>query len=147
MAFQHRMQAILRIRQNERDLQQQSVVAARDCHALLVAEQGRLAKDRVAILKTLRRLNDGEGLDVGQVLNLRRHAEQLVQELAISQANIVKAEADLRSCLAHLVVASQSVRVLERLVERQTAEHEASVAKAAAREFDDVTISNWLRAS
>ena len=86
-------------------------------------------------------MNEGDGLDVRQVLNLQRHGEQLGQEMSLLQVTVAQAAEHVETCFAELVKASQTVRAIEILVERQVADDEAVLERTAARDFDDVVTS------
>jgi flagellar export protein FliJ len=147
MAVHHRLQVVLRIYRSQRDLRQQSVVAARDYHAKIVAEQNRLVEERQSLICDLRNLNGAYGLDVGKILNLQRHAEQLGQELQKSESAVAETAERVSASLAELLIADQSVRAIERLIERQAAADELTQEISAIREFDDVVASQFWQAS
>jgi len=134
MAFHFRLQTVLKVRQRERDLQQQSVARARACHAKCVADRELIASDRTIVMDELRRFNEGETWTLDQVLHRQRHAEQLGQALELAEVTVVESSSQLQNSLERLVIANQSVQALERLAERQFAEYQDFQAKSAARE-------------
>jgi flagellar export protein FliJ len=142
MVFQFRLQAVLRVRQHERETQRQAVAAARACEAEQTAARDLLVDERADVIRELRQINDGEGWTIGQVIDRRRHAEQLGQLLSQAGLTIVAARSRVASSLQHLIAADQSVKVLERLAERQRIEFQQSQARSEAREFDDILNSN-----
>jgi len=134
MSFHFRLQTVLKVRQRERDVQQQLVAKARTVHAKCIADRNLLASHRETVIGELRSLNEQEAWSLDQVLHRQRHAEQLGHALAIAEATVVDASFQLESGIERLVIADQSVRALERLAERQFAEYQDRKTKSAARE-------------
>jgi flagellar export protein FliJ len=146
MSFQFRLQAILRVRQHERDVYQQAAQTARQCHADRITEQANQQEDRTSVLNELRNFNEGHSWDIDQVAERQRHAEQLRQSLVMADVAIAEAKSHLQTCLNRLVAADQAVKVLERLMDRQFAEHQILQAKIAANDFDDMATAAYLSA-
>ena len=133
MRFQFRLRSVLELRQRERDRKQQSVADARARLAKQITERDRLHDLRSAVIEDLRVMKSGGPWHVDQTILLQHHADHLGAEFALAEAAIIKGQADLETSLTLLVAANRSVRALEKLAERQFAEHQASLAKSAAR--------------
>lgn len=131
----------MKLREHERDLQQQRVAAARIWHAELIAERDELANQRASVLAELRAMNEGTSLSVTQVIHRQRHAEQLGKALVVAETAVVEATSQVKSNLNRLILADQAVRGLELLAERQLAEYQKSQAKIAIQEYDDFAMS------
>lgn len=133
MRFQFGLQSVLALRQRETDLHQQSVMKARAHLEAQIRDLENLAKLRRATIDELRMMNDGGSCEVGQVIDRLRHAGQLNEELALAEAMVRTAEADLDLRRHKLLAAKQSVQALEKLAERQFVQHQKSLARSAAR--------------
>jgi flagellar export protein FliJ len=145
MAFPHRFESMRQIRKKENDLQQQAVRLARERYACLVAERDRLAAHRATLLIGLREITTAESIDVVQVLNLQRHAEQVATELRGLDSAIVEAVARMDACLDELLSTNQSLRVLERLIDRQEAEQKSLEDRSMNRDIDEITTALFRR--
>ncbi len=143
MSFQFRLQSVLKLRQHERDVQRQLFAAASDLRTAKIAERNWLMEDRIAVLNELRSMNDDHSWPVAQVVHRQRHAEQLLRELAIAEADVVEADAQLEICLNRLILADRAVRGLERLEERQLADYQITQARIESQEFDDIAMSQF----
>ena len=127
MSFQFRLHSVLKLRQQQRDVERQSVALAKLVHAENVAKQSELTSIRRAAIDELRVCNDGDAWKADWVASRQRHAEQLQEALVLAEAAVAEAESQLQWKLKRLVASNQAVRVLEQLCERQYSEFQKRV--------------------
>jgi hypothetical protein len=130
MGFQFRLKAVLAIRLRERELKQRSVAVARADLAKQLMNRDRLHGVRITAMSELRMMNDGANWNADQAIVRQRHVDQLANELVAAEAAIAKGQMDLQECLAQLLAADQSVRMLEKLQDKRSAEYEEFLAKS-----------------
>lgn len=124
MPFQFRLQAVLNLRQQQRDLCQLSVANARETHDRCVERLNNLASHRQAVMEDLRRMNDEAQWTTDLVMHHQRHASQLGEAIKLATTAIAEALSQLRSCREQLLAADQAVRALEKLAERRFADYQ-----------------------
>ncbi len=137
MTFQFRLQAVLTIRRRERDLLKPYLAIASESYAICVAERDSLVKQRSSVTSEIRRNNDETQWSLDQIIDRQRHSDQLGEAVANADVAVEVAAARLEDCRKQLIAADQSVRILEKLSERQFAEFQTGEAKSAAHELDD----------
>ena len=137
MTLIFRLECILRMRLQERSIQQQAVASASGDVADQRASRDRIAERRGAVIQEIRVLNDGLQWKVDQVAPHHCQIEQLARELLGAEAQISAAEATLRHAMKQLLLADQSVRALEKLAERQMRIHGKRRSAIEAHETDD----------
>lgn len=133
--FQFTLQSLLRIRQQERDLQRQSTADFRRSHDRYVAERDELIFARNQVLNELRRMNQGPALEATQVLQRHQHAEQLGIAISLADKSVSRAANALEESIGRLIIADQSVRALEQLKDRKQVEFRTRQDKAATHDF------------
>lgn len=133
--FQFTLQALLRIRNQERDLQRQSTADVQVAHDRSVAERDELIFARNQVLKELRGMNEGQAWEATQVLKRQQHAEQLGIAIALADATVSRAAKALQESVGRLIVADQSVRALEQLKDRKQIEYRLRQDKADVHDF------------
>ena len=139
MAFQFRLQSVLKVRQQDRDLQRQTVMTARRVVADAFSKRDQLAKARDAVINDIRSLNAGEEWDQQKIAQARRYADDLAFAISEAEADIAMATSKLDASIRGLVLADQAAQSLERLAESQIAEFRGRQRKLEEQELQDVT--------
>lgn len=137
MAMEFRLQSVLKIRQQARDLLQQAVLTRRADHAKALQNRDSLAKLRSTIIDELRCLNENPDWDVAAVSQRQQYAEELTDALFKADLAIDIALTELDSFLQKLVSADQAVKSLELLNEKQIAESRTFQSKRNDRDVED----------
>ena len=145
MAFQSPLQAVLKVRQFERDVLQQSVATARQAVSIRLAERDTILIERESVLNELRARNDADIWDLSEVIQRQQHATLLASHLKTAVAGLTEAEDHLSRCLEQLLAADQAVQVIERLFERRVEDYRLSQDRIQMREFDDA--ASWAHIS
>ena len=137
MAMEFRLQSVLKIRQQARDLLQKAVLTRRADHAKALQDRDALGKLRATIIDELRCLNENPDWDVAAVSQRQQYAEDLADALIKADLAIDFAFNELDSSLQKLVSADQAVRALELLKEKQIAESRTFQSKRNDRDIED----------
>lgn len=141
-----RLQAILDLRQRERDRFAAAVTDARAQHACCLDVQTRVGLARNELMDELRSLNESAGWTVSQVVDRRQHLEQLRYEFEDAARVVADAKTQLSLRMEELLKAEQAFRGLERLAEKHAQAEDLRAAKRSNAEMDDATMSRWCRA-
>jgi flagellar export protein FliJ len=138
-----RLETVLRLRQQIRDVQQQVFAAAQGAYSQKVGERNRLQESRSAVIAELRELNESAAWDLEKVSQRSRYADDLAQQAAAAEAAVAVAAILVDSSRQTLLAADQSAKSLERLADRQHQDELARMQKNEAAELDDLVNSRW----
>ncbi len=138
-----RLESVLRLRQQIRQVQQQAFSAAQEAYCQTVAERIQLRESRSAVIAELRELNQGAQWDLEKVSQRSRYADELAQQAETSDAAVAAASILVDSSRQTLVAADQSAKSLERLADRHHREEFARIQKQESAELDDLVHSRW----
>ncbi len=135
--FKFRLQTLLNYRCRRRDECREALAKVLMRAAELEAEQERMTQLRIDQLQHLRELNNAAELNIDAAAARRFYVGQITAALSQlgRQREMVAAEIDL--CRQTLVEADRDVQVLERLSEKQQAEHEFTLARAGQLELEE----------
>jgi flagellar export protein FliJ len=138
-----RLESVLRLRQQIRQVQQQAFSAAQEAYCQTVAERNQLRESRSAVIAELRELNQDDQWDLEKVSQRSRYADELAQQAETSDAAVAAASILVDSSRQTLVAADQSAKSLERLADRHHWEEFARIQKQESAELDDFVNSRW----
>ena len=137
MAVPFRLDAVLRIRESERDACRLALVEAQRIEAELTGAHRRVTADREAVLQELRSMQQQEAWSAERVAAWQQHAEQLSTKLkAIEYEQMAVAELIARKRQS-LIEADTAVKALEKLAGRHASEQQRADEASAERDRDD----------
>lgn len=137
MAVPFRLDAVLRIRESERDVCRLSLAEAQRTEAALIVAHQQVTSDRESALQELRTMQQQEAWSADRVAAWQQHAELLstkLKAIECEQATI----AELITCKRQsLIEADTAVKALEKLAGRHATEQQRADEASAERERDD----------
>jgi len=137
MAVPFRFDAVLRIRETERDKCRMSLAQSQQREAELIAERTRIGEERQAVLDELRLMSDGSGISAERMLARHQHAEHLSVELVQIDEARKEVAATIAQCRAALLEADTAVKALEKLAGRHHEEQRRIDLVNDERDRDD----------
>jgi flagellar export protein FliJ len=149
--FRFRLATVLRLRNAARDERRSELGRALRAAEVLREQQGKVAAELVENQDAARRLMQQQaassaGVNVDSLLNTNRHALVLKAQLAQLGKQQQQIAAEIAKRQAALVEADRDVRVLEKLQEKQQAEHEQRSLALEQRELDEIAVLHAFRA-
>lgn len=136
--FHFRLTALQRIRESHRDELRSKLAEAYQAETLL-NEQAQAVHDKEkSLLQQHRNILAGNETDVNRLLDVQRYATVLKGQLITLQNQAKMLNAEIEKRRRAVVEADQQVRVLEKLHERQLAEHKSQVLRAEAKVLDEI---------
>jgi flagellar protein FliJ len=145
MNFRFRLATLLRLRIAERDERRSDLAKAISAAEILRREHQSLDAERKENLTRLRRLAGPGGGNVDAMIQGHRYEAVLKArstQLAAQQSHVER-EVERRRMV--LVEADRQVRVLEKLRQRQAAEHQKRADKLEAGRLDEVAALSYVR--
>ena len=138
MSVPFRFDAVLKIRETERDVRRQAFAKEQARESTLLVERDRIADERLRALNELRALQATNVWTAEQVLARQQHAEHLSRELAGAETALSEASGQLTLRRQELLEADIAVKGLEKLSQRhQSAQSKAEQANDE-RDRDDL---------
>jgi flagellar FliJ protein len=143
--FHFRLATLLRLRLADRDARRAELARAQRAEDMLVAQSAELDGERLALRGRDESLRSPGEADIDALL--RGHRYELIvrsqQAQVAQQLAQVRAELDRRR--QALVEADREVRILEKLRERQEAEHTARESRLEQKEIDELATIGFGR--
>lgn len=141
--FEFTLQTALDLRTREEERAQGILASARGEVSRRRADLDRTRERHDALLASLRGNGDPVRVTValGRIEHEHRVLAELRRRLAEQRGRLREAEQEMERRRAELVAASQARRTLERLAEKQAAEHRRGEALAEQRELNEAAIS------
>ena len=136
--FNYRLKTLHKLREIHRDEMQAKLTEATQAQVLLQQEIENVRQEANNLEASHRNLLSHSQADINQLLEFQRYLSVLRAQEAtmLGQAEILEAESQRRR--QTLVEASRDVRVLEKLRERQLAEHKKDELRAETKELDEI---------
>ena len=138
MSVPFRFDTVLKIRETERDVKRQAFMLGQDRETTLRSDRDRIADERLHALDELRTLQATSGWTAEQALARQQHAKQLARELAIAEAALSEAIAQLALQRLELVEADTAVKALEKLAGRHHSDQTKAEHAQDERDRDDI---------
>ena len=138
MSVPFRFDTVLKIRETERDVKRQAFMLGQDRETTLRSDRDRIADERLHALDELRTLQATSGWTAEQALARQQHAKQLARELAIAEAALSEAIAQLALQRLELVEADTAVKALEKLADRHHSDQTKAEHAQDERDRDDI---------
>lgn len=136
--FQFRLEALLRFRENQRDLVRQQLAQLLSQDENFVAQRDSLLQERVETVQQLAELQRRPQIDVSSAAARRFHAGQLLHQARQVERERQALGEQIVKCRQALVLADQGVKVLEQLQDRQRTEFEAILEQKENRQREEV---------
>lgn len=118
MAFQFRLQSILRLRERDRDQAAQALEQAVRAKQILLDRIDEIEKERRELLEQRGAASMGK-VDIQHILTSQRYEAGLIEQVRGIELNIGKIEIAIQERRAKLVQCEQGVKVLEKLRDGQ----------------------------
>lgn len=135
--FVFQFEALLKVRRHQRDICRQRLADALIRDSDLMARRGRTEAERHFQFEELRALEGGgKNIEVGSSASRRLYAGQLSSDIGRIDSERAGVARELDLCRAALVRADQSVKSLEKLAERQSAEFARNRERSEVRDQD-----------
>lgn len=144
--FTFRLRALQKLREHHRDQCREDLARVLAEDEALVAQRMELETSRVQTLEELQRRLQTQRVDVAYATALRQHVGQLQAQIRQVDRQRAEVAERLEACRQRLVAADQDVKVLEKLEEKQRAEHEQVAEAKSAREREEIwQAGRWTR--
>ena len=138
MSVPFRFDTVLRIRETERDVCQQSFAAEQSRETMLRAERDSIADDRLRALDKLRSLQEGASWTAEQAVAHQQHIEQLALRLTEAEAALSEATTQVTLRRQELLEADFAVKALDKLAERHHVDQSRLTQAKDERDRDDI---------
>jgi flagellar FliJ protein len=136
--FHFRLDAILRLRQEERDRRRQELAAALAAEQLLATELTRLQAERLQLQHYMTQAAAPGQVPVENLLDARRYELVLAGQERHLEEQRKKLAAEIDRRRQALLQADAAVKVLEKLRERRLRQHEQEESRRLARQTDEL---------
>jgi flagellar export protein FliJ len=134
--FAFKLDPLLKLRANQRELCQQSLADVLRRDEELVHKRTATEQDRRAQIDELRSMGGGGGINVDAAVSRRSYAGQLSGNLGQIEAERSSLRRQIESCRQALIRADQAVKSLEKLAEQQQAEFVYAQQRVESRELE-----------
>jgi flagellar export protein FliJ len=143
--FHFKLSSLLTHRERERDRCRQALAAALAAEQVLQRQQQSVDTQRTIQIDELRQLTKREHVDVVRWAARRTHADQLTQEIQALDSRRILAQQHIENARRDLTHADQEVKALEKLAEKQAAEHGLDQDRRLTRELDEASAASFRR--
>lgn len=144
-AFRFRLSTLLRMRLADRDERRSDLAKALAAAEILRREQAALDLEHNENLALLRRLAGPGGGNVDALIQGHRYEAILKAKESQLAAQQVQVEREIERRRQVLVEADRQVHVLEKLQERQAAEHRRQADRLEAKQLDEIAQVGFVR--
>lgn len=144
-AFKFRLQSLQRIREHARDAAKRELAGALQRQAECIERQTDLQYQLQGLEGHMRSAVKQTQLDVDRVMDGHRHQISLQMRLAELDEVISQAGQEVERCRLKLIDADREVKVLEKLHERQLADHNRQLVAAEAKQLDEAASLRAVR--
>ncbi|QDT65647.1 flagellar export protein FliJ [Calycomorphotria hydatis] len=137
MAFRFRLAAVLKWRENRRDLVRQVMSQVLEEESRLQTQIGEFSSQRDEQLEDAKRISSQGAVDVDRVSARRYYASQLAAKATLAERELMTVREQLQACRQALAQADADVKAMEQLKAKQLAEHEKLELDRVEREATD----------
>jgi flagellar FliJ protein len=141
--FQFRLQTLRRIREIHRDEQRGRLATAFEAERILQQQRDALAAEAAEHLENQRRAMREGLIDVNWMLTTQRYQLALEAQSSVLTQQAAKLAEEVERRRVALVEADREVRVLDKLEERQRAQHRIGAVRAETKLLDEVAAVRW----
>lgn len=137
-SFRFRLQAILRLRENERDERRRELGQALQAKQVLEEYERRMAAEWESLNTRLRDCSRAGEVQVDLMLNLRRYQMTVAAQREVLKQQMAQVEEEIERRRERLAEADRQVRVLEMLRERRFEEYRREEDRLETKMLDEV---------
>jgi flagellar export protein FliJ len=137
MSVPFRFDTVLRIRETERDVRQQSFAAEQARESSLRAARDLIVNERTQVQHDLRTLQAGEGWTADQARSLQQHLDLLATRMVEAEQVLQEVAAQVALRRQELLEADIAVKALDKLADRHRATQTRQTLVQEERERDD----------
>lgn len=141
--FKFRLQTLRRIREIYRDEQRGRLATAFEAERILQQQRDALAAEAAEHLENQRRAMREGLIDVNWMLTTQRYQLALEAQSSVLRQQAAKLAEEVERRRVALVEADREVRVLDKLEERQRAQHRIGAVRAETKLLDEVASVRW----
>lgn len=143
--FRYRLATLLKLRERARDERKRQLAEALAAEAALDAREKQLDRQMQQIAQQVRRTAGRGTVDVDRIVQAQRYDAVLKAERQLLDRQRGLLQAELEKRRSALVDATQDVRVLEKLRDRQRARFEREQQRIEIREGDEIALRPYNR--
>ncbi|HEX5106729.1 MAG TPA: flagellar export protein FliJ [Pirellulaceae bacterium] len=143
--FRFRLETLLRLRIGERDERRADLAKALRAEAMLRDERERIGIEQIEIQTAIRQRSAPGSADVDALLRVSRYQAVLKARDQQLEQQLTQVIAEVERRRLVLAEADRQVRVLEKLRERQFADHRQRANRLEIKELDEVAATGHLR--
>ena len=141
--FRFRLQTLRRIREIHRDEQRGRLATAFEAERILQQQRDALTAEAAEHLENQRRAMREGPIDVNWMLTTQRYQLGLEAQSKVLAEQAVRLAEEVERRRVTLVEADREVRVLDKLEERQRAQHKIGAIRAETKLLDEVASVRW----
>jgi flagellar FliJ protein len=144
-AFRFRLATLKRLREQARELAQRELGRAEQRRSEVDVQNQQVKTEFGELEIHMRKAMNRKQVDVDRVMDGHRHQLSLEAHLAELDRAMTEANQEVARCRSKLIEADREVKVLEKLHERQLAEHARQITQHEAKQLDEVATTRALR--
>ena len=138
--FHFRLQTLVRLREQARDERRSQLAQACEAHQILLRRSSEIVREISELRQHVARDAERGKVNVHRLLDSHRHEAMLrAEQMQIAKQNKQLAE-EIERRRYGLVEADREVRVLEKLRERQRAEHDRELVVQERKAMDEIAV-------
>ncbi|BBO34011.1 flagellar export protein FliJ [Lacipirellula parvula] len=141
--FKFRLKTLRRLREIHRDEQRGRLATAFEAERILQQQRDELASEAAHHLESQRAAMREGAVDVTWLLTTQRYQLALEAQAKVLAEQAAKLAEEVERRRVALVEADREVRVLDKLEERQRANHRAAATLAETKQLDEVASVRW----
>ena len=139
-AFRFRLQTLQKLREQVRDAAQRKLAQTEQQRSELQQREQEVRGELQGLEQHMRRAVSKQQVDVDRIMDGHRHQLALQARLAELDQAIAHANDEVSRCRNKLIEADRDVKVLEKLHERQLAEHARQLEAHEAKLLDEAAV-------
>jgi flagellar FliJ protein len=144
-SFHFRLDTLLRLRLADRDQRRADLAKALRAEEALARQEALLRGEQREMAELSRKLASPGAADIDRLLASHRYELVLKTQVQQLTGQIAQVAAEVERRRLALVEADRQVRVLEKLRDKQAADHQTREAKRAQRELDEQALIGFTR--
>ncbi len=141
--FNFRLKTLRRIREIHRDEQRGRLATAYEAERILQQQRDALTAEAAEHLENQRRAMREGPIDVNWMLTTQRYQLALEAQSKVLAEQAAKLAEEVERRRVALVEADREVRILDKLEERQRAQHKIGAIRAETKLLDEVASVRW----
>ncbi len=138
--FRFRLAMLLRLRENFRDQERQSLAAARQAEDSLRAQIESLNRELAQSHRRTQAAAQPGTISAGRLLEIVQYQAALTARRETLSEQLTAARQQVEKCREQLVEADRQVKTLEKLRGRQVAAHQTAESRRETKQLDEAVI-------